>query len=193
MKLDTKLNARSAEFQANASAMRALVDDLHAQFAKVEAGGGEAARSKHQARGKLLPRDRVAQLLDPGSPFLEIGQMAAHGMYDGDAPGAGVVTGIGRVQGVDCMMVANDATVKGGTYFPMTVKKHPSANSAMFSRIPASMRSWSRACAMSVSTSSGNCVRPCRRTRSCRCSSWAGRPTSASWSCRTIARHTPTQ
>ena len=124
MKLDTKLNARSAEFQANATAMRALVDDLHLQFAKVEAGGGEAARSKHTARGKLLPRDRVAQLLDPGTPFLEIAPLAAHAMYHGAAPGAGLIAGIGRVSGVDCMIVCNDATVKGGTYYPVTVKKH---------------------------------------------------------------------
>lgn len=123
-KLETKLNARSAEFQANASAMRALVEDLHAQFAKVEAGGGEAARSKHTARGKLLPRERVAQLLDPGTPFLEIAPLAAHAMYHGAAPGAGLIAGIGRVSGVDCMVVCNDATVKGGTYYPMTVKKH---------------------------------------------------------------------
>lgn len=122
--LETKLNARSAEFQANASAMRALVEDLHAQFAKVEAGGGEAARSKHTARGKLLPRERVAQLLDPGTPFLEIAPLAAHAMYHGAAPGAGLIAGIGRVSGVDCMIVCNDATVKGGTYYPMTVKKH---------------------------------------------------------------------
>jgi 3-methylcrotonyl-CoA carboxylase beta subunit len=122
--LETKLNARSAEFQANATAMRALVDDLRAQFAKVEAGGGEAARSKHTARGKRLPRDRVAQLLDPGTPFLEIAPLAAHAMYHGAAPGAGLIAGIGRVSGVDCMVVCNDATVKGGTYYPMTVKKH---------------------------------------------------------------------
>ncbi|MDP9898253.1 carboxyl transferase domain-containing protein [Variovorax ginsengisoli] len=128
-KLETKLNARSADFQANAAAMRALVDDLHAQFAKVEAGGGEAARAKHVARGKLLPRDRVAELLDPGTPFLEIAPLAAYGMYlDGkgaeSAPGAGLIVGIGRVSGVDCMIVCNDATVKGGTYYPLTVKKH---------------------------------------------------------------------
>ncbi len=122
--LETQLNARSAEFQANAAAMRALVDDLHVQFAKVEAGGGEAARSKHTARGKLLPRDRVAQLLDPGTPFLEVAPLAAHAMYHGAAPGAGLIAGIGRVSGVDCMIVCNDATVKGGTYYPMTVKKH---------------------------------------------------------------------
>ena len=88
-KLETKLNARSADFQANATAMRALVDDLQAQFAKVEAGGGEAARTKHTARGKLLPRERVQMLLDPGTPFLELSPLAAHGMYDGAAPGAG--------------------------------------------------------------------------------------------------------
>lgn len=123
-KLETHLNARSAEFQTNAAAMRALVVDLHAQFAKVEAGGGEAARSKHTARGKLLPRDRVAQLLDPGTPFLEVAPLAAHAMYHGAAPGAGLIAGIGRVSGVDCMIVCNDATVKGGTYYPMTVKKH---------------------------------------------------------------------
>ena len=122
--LTTKLNTRSADFQANAAAMRGLVDDLRAQFAKVEAGGGDAARSKHTARGKLLPRDRVAQLLDPGTPFLEVAPLAAHAMYHGAAPGAGLIAGIGRVSGVDCMIVCNDATVKGGTYYPMTVKKH---------------------------------------------------------------------
>ena len=123
-KLESKLNPRSAEFQANAAAMRTLVDDLRGQFAKVQQGGGEAARAKHTARGKLLPRERVNQLLDPGTPFLELSPLAAHGMYDGAAPGAGVITGIGRVNGVDCVIVCNDATVKGGTYYPMTVKKH---------------------------------------------------------------------
>jgi 3-methylcrotonyl-CoA carboxylase beta subunit len=122
--LETKLNPRSADFQANAAAMRTLVEDLNVQVAKAAAGGGEAARAKHTARGKLLPRDRVQMLLDPGTPFLELAPLAAHGMYDGDAPCAGLVAGIGRVSGVDCMVVCNDATVKGGTYFPMTVKKH---------------------------------------------------------------------
>jgi 3-methylcrotonyl-CoA carboxylase beta subunit len=122
--LETKLNARSAEFQANASAMRALVDDLSVQVAKAAAGGGEAARKKHTARGKLPPRERVQMLLDPGTPFLEIAPLAAHAMYNGDAPCAGLIAGIGRVSGVDCMIVCNDATVKGGTYYPMTVKKH---------------------------------------------------------------------
>src|SRR4029453_8335351 len=122
--LKSQINTRSAEFRANADAMRTLVHDLRAKAGEGALGGGESARAKHTARGKLLPRDRVAQLLDPGTPFLEIGQLAAHGMYGGDAARAGVIAGIGRIQGVDCMVVANDATVKGGTYYPMTVKKH---------------------------------------------------------------------
>ncbi len=140
--LETKLNARSADFQANAAAMQALVDDLAAQVAKAAAGGGEAARAKHTARGKLLPRDRVQMLLDPGTPFLEIAPLAAHAMYlnkdgVGDAPCAGVIAGIGRVSGVDCMIVCNDATVKGGTYYPMTVKKHLRAQEiAMQNHLP---------------------------------------------------------
>ena len=122
--LKSQINTRSAEFRANADAMRTLVEDLRAKADEAALGGGESARAKHAARGKLLPRDRVAQLLDPATPFLEIGQLAAYGMYDGDAPSAGVIAGIGRIQGVACMVVANDATVKGGTYYPMTVKKH---------------------------------------------------------------------
>jgi 3-methylcrotonyl-CoA carboxylase beta subunit len=127
--LQTQLNARSADFAANAAAMRAVVDDLKAQIDKATQGGGEAARAKHVARGKLLPRDRVQMLLDPGTPFLELSPLAAMGMYpdrDGSdsAPCAGVIAGIGRVSGVDCMIVCNDATVKGGTYYPLTVKKH---------------------------------------------------------------------
>ena len=127
--LETKLNARSADFQASASAMRVLVDDLSARITQVAQGGGDAARAKHTARGKLLPRDRVQMLLDPGTPFLEIAPLAALAMYpdrDGtdSAPGAGLIAGIGRISGVDCMVVCNDATVKGGTYYPMTVKKH---------------------------------------------------------------------
>jgi 3-methylcrotonyl-CoA carboxylase beta subunit len=122
--LRSQLNPRSADFLANATAMQLLVDDLRAVTAITTAGGGEAARAKHVARGKLLPRDRVQALLDPGSPFLELSPMAAYNMYDNAAPGAGVITGIGRINGVDCMVVCNDATVKGGTYFPMTVKKH---------------------------------------------------------------------
>ncbi len=122
--LKTNLNARSAEFRTNAGAMSALVDDLYAKIDQVALGGGEAARAKHIARGKLLPRERVRSLLDAGSPFLELSQLAALDMYDNEAPCAGVITGIGRVLGHECMLVVNDATVKGGTYFPMTVKKH---------------------------------------------------------------------
>ncbi|WP_313303194.1 carboxyl transferase domain-containing protein [Diaphorobacter sp.] len=122
--LGTQLNARSADFQANAQAMQGVVDDLRAQTERLAQGGGEAARAKHVARGKLLPRERVQRLLDPGTPFLELSPLAALNMYNNDAPGAGVITGIGRVKGVDCMIVCNDATVKGGTYYPMTVKKH---------------------------------------------------------------------
>jgi 3-methylcrotonyl-CoA carboxylase beta subunit len=127
--LETQLNARSAEFQANAAVMRAVVDDLKAQIEKATLGGGDPARAKHVKRGKLLPRNRVQMLLDPGTPFLEMSPLAALNMYpdrDGSdsAPCAGVITGIGRVSGVDCMIVCNDATVKGGTYYPMTVKKH---------------------------------------------------------------------
>jgi len=127
--LDTKLNARTNDFQSNAAAMRAVVGDLKAQIERATLGGGDAARAKHTARGKLLPRERVQMLLDPGTPFLELSPLAAMGMYPdqggGDsAPCAGLITGVGRVSGVDCLIVCNDATVKGGTYFPMTVKKH---------------------------------------------------------------------
>jgi len=127
--LDSQLNPRSADFVANAAAMRGLVADLSQQIDKAALGGGEAARAKHTARGKLLPRDRVHMLLDPGTPFLELSPLAAMGIYrerDGSdsAPSAGVVAGIGRVSGVDCMIVCNDATVKGGSYYPLTVKKH---------------------------------------------------------------------
>jgi 3-methylcrotonyl-CoA carboxylase beta subunit len=135
--LETQLNPRSADFQANAAAMRALVDDLAVQVAKAAEGGGEAARAKHMARGKLSPRDRVGMLLDPGTPFLEIAPLAGWGMYNGDAPCGGIIAGIGRVSGVDCMIVCNDATVKGGTYFPITVKKHLRAQEiAQQNRLP---------------------------------------------------------
>jgi len=123
-RIESRLNPRDAQFQANAEAMRALVDDLNAKIAQAALGGSEAARAKHLARGKLLPRERVQTLLDPGTPFLELSPLAAFGLYDDEAPGAGVITGIGRVSGVECVIVCNDATVKGGTYFPLTVKKH---------------------------------------------------------------------
>jgi 3-methylcrotonyl-CoA carboxylase beta subunit len=122
--LRSQLNVRSAEFRANAARTRGLVADLAAKVARIALGGDEEARARHLARGKLLPRERVRMLLDPGSPFLEIGQLAACGMYGDEAPGAGIICGIGRVSGRECMVVCNDATVKGGTYFPMTVKKH---------------------------------------------------------------------
>ncbi len=120
----SQLDARAAEFRANSERMRLLVADLRAKVAQVSFGGDETARKKHVARGKLLPRERVRKLLDPGSPFLEIGQLAALGLYDDEAPGAGIICGIGRVSGRECVIVCNDATVKGGTYFPLTVKKH---------------------------------------------------------------------
>ncbi|TAG78742.1 MAG: methylcrotonoyl-CoA carboxylase [Burkholderiales bacterium] len=122
--LDSKLNPRDANFVASREAMQSLVDDLNAKLAKVALGGGDDARKKHTSRGKMLPRDRVQGLLDVGSPFLELSPLAAHDLYDNAAPSAGIITGIGRVSGRECVIVANDATVKGGTYFPMTVKKH---------------------------------------------------------------------
>ncbi len=140
--LHSTLNVRSADAQANAAAMRALVDDLNAKLARIAEGGGEAARAKHLARGKLLPRERVEMLLDPDTPFLEIAPLAALGMYperDGSdaAPCAGMIAGIGRVGGVECVIVCNDATVKGGTYYPMTVKKHLRAQEiAQQNRLP---------------------------------------------------------
>ncbi len=140
--LQTQLNARSADFQANAAALREQVQDLTVQLAKVAAGGGEAARAKHVARGKLPPRERVQMLLDPGTPFLELAPLAALAMYpdrDGSdsAPCAGLIAGVGRVSGIDCLIICNDATVKGGTYYPMTVKKHLRAQEvAMQNNLP---------------------------------------------------------
>jgi 3-methylcrotonyl-CoA carboxylase beta subunit len=144
--IESKLNPRSADSQANAAAMRAVVEDLNARLAKIAEGGGAAARAKHTARGKLLPRERVEMLLDPDTPFLEIAPLAALGMYpekDGRggtqdaAPCAGMIAGIGRVGGVECVIVCNDATVKGGTYYPLTVKKHLRAQEiAQQNRLP---------------------------------------------------------
>jgi 3-methylcrotonyl-CoA carboxylase beta subunit len=122
--IPTALDRRSDAFRANAEAMRALVLDLRDKSAAIAQGGDEASRKRHQGRGKLLARERVRLLIDPGSPFLELSAFAAYGMYDGAVPAAGIVTGIGRIRGRECVVVANDATVKGGTYFPMTVKKH---------------------------------------------------------------------
>ena len=135
--IHTELNPRDPGFAANAAAMAGLVADLRAKVATVALGGGEAARARHASRGKLLPRERVRMLLDPGTPFLELSQLAALGMYGDEAPGAGMVTGIGRVAGRECMLVVNDATVKGGTYYPMTVKKHLRAQEiALQNRLP---------------------------------------------------------
>ncbi len=120
--LKSGISTRSATFEANRKAMLTAIDTVAEASRMALDGGGEKARERHVARGKLLPRERVAQLLDPGSPFLEVGLTAGHGMYGGAAPSAGIITGIGRVSGRDCMIVCNDATVKGGTYYPVTVK-----------------------------------------------------------------------
>jgi len=135
--LATRLSPRGADFMANAAAMRALVQDLRERTAKAALGGSETARAKHVARGKLLPRERVEMLLDAGTPFLELSPLAALGMYGDEAPGSGLIAGVGRVSGVDCVVVCNDATVKGGTYFPITVKKHLRAQEvAQQNRLP---------------------------------------------------------
>ena len=122
--LSSGIDPASEASRANAAAHRELAEELRTRLAAARLGGGERARARHTARGKLLPRDRVDALLDPGSPFLELAPLAAEGMYDGAAPAAGVIAGIGRVAGREVLVIANDATVKGGTYYPMTVKKH---------------------------------------------------------------------
>jgi len=135
--LSSSVRASSDAFAANEAAHHALVADLQAQLELTRAGGGERARQRHVARGKLLPRERVEQLLDPGAPWLELSPLAAHGLYDGAAPGAGIITGVGRVAGRECVIAANDATVKGGAYFPLTVKKHLRAQEiALRNRLP---------------------------------------------------------
>src|SRR5688572_3833635 len=141
-RIDSKIDLSSEESRARAEHNRALAEKLRKDVAKAAKGGSDKHRERHLSRGKLLPRDRVTRLLDPGSPFLEIGQLAANGMYkdslgqDG-APGAGMIAGIGRVSGREAMIVANDPTVKGGAYFPTTVKKHLRAQEiAMQNRLP---------------------------------------------------------
>jgi len=135
--LTSKLDPRSAEYRANAEVMARLTADLRGKVDIIRQGGSEVAREKHLARGKLLPRERVRTLLDVGSPFLELSQLAAWEMHDNQVPAAGIITGIGRVSGRECMLVANDATVKGGTYFPITVKKHLRAQEvAQQNRLP---------------------------------------------------------
>lgn len=123
-KILSNISTASDEFAANRTAFEALNAELDACRRAAALGGSESARERHTARGKLLPRDRVQKLIDPGSPFLELSPLAAHGLYAGDAPGAGIITGIGRISGRECVIVCNDATIKGGTYLPMTVKKH---------------------------------------------------------------------
>ena len=122
--LTSNISTGSAEFKANVSSMAEQMEIAREAAAMAAAGGGERSKERHLARGKLLPRDRVQTLLDPGSPFLEIGLTAAHGMYDGAAPSAGVIAGVGKIAGKECMVVCNDATVKGGSYYPISVKKH---------------------------------------------------------------------
>src|SRR6187551_557547 len=123
-RLSTHVDTGARTFRDNAASMQTLVEDLRARLDRVRRGGGQEAVAKHEARGKLTARVRIERLLDPGAAFLELSPLAADGLYDDDAPGAGIVTGIGRVEGTTCVLVANDATVKGGTYYPMTVKKH---------------------------------------------------------------------
>ena len=122
--IQSKINTRSAEFITNTEHMQTQVDDLRQKLEVIKLGGGEKSRERHLSRGKLLPRDRVAGLLDPGSPFLELSQLAAMDVYGEDVHAAGIITGIGRVSGQECIIVANDATVKGGSYYPLTAKKH---------------------------------------------------------------------
>jgi len=123
-KLTSKLNVRAADFIENSAHMQDQVDDLCEKLEGIKLGGGEGSQQRHLSRGKLLPRDRVKYLLDPGSPFLELSQLAAHEVYEDNVPAAGLITGIGRVSGQECMIIVNDATVKGGSYYPLTVKKH---------------------------------------------------------------------
>jgi len=122
--LESKIDTSSKEFAQNDQANRRLAEELRVVLSKVAEGGSQRARDKHLARGKLLPRDRVRSLVDRGAPFLEIGQLAAYGLYEDEVPAAGIIAGIGQVSDIDCMIVANDATVKGGTYYPLTVRKH---------------------------------------------------------------------
>src|SRR5258706_4617442 len=136
-RITTKLDPRSPAFEENSKHHRGLGEARGAQVAKVREGGGAESQKTHVSRGKLLPRERVRALLDPGAPFLELSQLAAFGMYEDDAPSAGIITGLGRIEGREVIVVANDATVKGGTYYPMPVKKHLRAQeTALQNRLP---------------------------------------------------------
>src|SRR5436305_7808542 len=137
--LETHLDPSSDDFKANRDRLQSLVDDLRKRLETARMGGGPKYVARHKEQGKVPVRERIAALLDPDTPFLELSPLAANGMYDdeGGAPAAGIVTGVGRVQGRECMIVANDATVKGGTYFPITVKKHLRAHEiALQNRLP---------------------------------------------------------
>src|SRR5579875_2685922 len=136
-RIESRIDPNGADFRRNREAMAAQCDRLRAEIERIRQGGPEAARRRHVERGKLLVRDRIARLLDRGSPFLELSALAAWGMYDNEAPAAGIVTGIGRIRGREAVIVANDATVKGGTYYPITVKKHLRAQEiALENRLP---------------------------------------------------------
>src|SRR5665213_121072 len=135
--IKSDISANAPTFKANAEAMGRLVAELKDKMATAGLGGDERSRKRHTERGKLLPRARVEHLIDPGSPFLELSPLAANCMYDGDIHGAGIITGVGRVSGRECVIVCNDATIKGGTYYPMTVKKHLRAQEiAQQNRLP---------------------------------------------------------
>ena len=122
--IESKINSLSESFDLNKQAMQTLIQDLENKILKIKLGGSDKAKEKHKSRGKLLIRDRISLLIDSESKFLELSQLAADDVYSEELPAAGIITGIGKVNGVDCMIVANDATVKGGTYYPLTVKKH---------------------------------------------------------------------
>ncbi len=180
------ISPSSEEFKANRAAMTEAIATIEDAVRLAAAGGGETARERHVSRGKLLPRDRLATLIDPGTPFLEVGATAAYGMYNDDAPGAGLITGIGRIFARECMIVCNDPTVKGGTYYPLTVKKHLRAQEiAAENRLPcvylvdsggATCRTRTRSFRIGTISAASSTTRPtCRRLASLR-SRWSWDP-----------------
>jgi 3-methylcrotonyl-CoA carboxylase beta subunit len=181
-RIESRIRTNTPEFQENAAAMRSAVDELRRHLEKARAGGGKDATTRHTERGKLTARDRVDGLLDPGTAFLELSSLAAHGMYEGDAPGASMVTGVGTIHGRPAVIVANDATVKGGTYYPITVKKHLRAQEiALENRLPC-VYLVRRRCSPTASTSaaSSSTRRACRPPASLRSrSSWGPAPLAA--------------
>ena len=171
-KLNSAVDTGSAAFAANAEINRGLVAELRDRAGTAALGGPAQSRERHTSRGKLLPRDRVMRLLDPGAPFLEVGGLVANGLYDDEAPAAGVITGIGRVSGREVMIIANDATVKGGAYFPLTVKKHLRAQEIAWNRTACRASIWSTPAAPTCRT------RPrCSPTASISAASSTTRPT----------------